>query len=150
PDLPIRLRHIGAALDGRIARALRAFARKDARYRYNGALPHGLARAALASSDLLIHPSLMEGGANAIVEAITAGTPVVASRISGNIGMLGRDYPAYFEVRDAAGLAALLRRCVEDTTFLRRLEHACSRRKPLFRPAAEARAVRRLASRLLA
>ena len=125
-------------------------ARKDPRYRYNGALPHGLARAALASSDLLIHPSLMEGGANAIVEAITAGTPVVASRISGNIGMLGRDYPAYFDVHDAPGLAALLHRCVAETAFLRRLDGACKRRKALFRPTTEAQAVRRLAARLLA
>jgi len=149
-DVAVRIRHIGAPLDEKLARAARAYARKDDRYSYTGALPHGLARAALASSDLLIHPSLMEGGANVIVEAITAGTPVVASRISGNIGMLGRDYPGYFDVGDAAGLATLLRRCASERSFLARLKRHGDRRKPLFRPQAEARAVRALVADLLA
>jgi putative glycosyltransferase (TIGR04348 family) len=141
-NLPIRVRHIGAALDEDLARAARAFARTEPRYRYVGALPHGLARAALASSDLLIHPSIMEGGANVIVEAVTAGTAVVASRMSGNVGMLGREYRGYFKVGDAKGLARLLERCQREPAFLRALERACATRKPLFRPEAEARAIR--------
>jgi putative glycosyltransferase (TIGR04348 family) len=149
-ELPVRVRHIGGALDADLARAARRFARTEPRYRYLGALPHGLARACLASSDLLIHPSIMEGGANAIVEAVTAGTPVIASRISGNIGMLGADYPGYFEVGDAAGLARLLERCAAERTFLRALEKACARRRPLFRPGTEARAVGNMLRRILA
>ena len=46
-----------------------------------------------------------------IMEAVTAGTPVLASRIDGNIGMLGEDYEGYFPVGDAAALAALIGRC---------------------------------------
>ena len=149
-ELPIRVRHIGAGLDPALARRAKAFARSEPRYRYAGALPHGLARAALAASDVLIHPSLMEGGANAIVEAITAGTPVLASRMSGNIGMLGQDYPGYFEVGDAAGLARLLERCVDDLPFRHELRRACDGRKPLFRPEAEARNVRNLVAKVLA
>ena len=148
-DFPVRVRQVGAPLDAGIARAARAFTRREARYRYSGALPHGLARAALASSDLLIHPSLMEGGANAIVEAVTSGTPVLASRMSGNVGMLGGDYPGYFPVGDAASLAALLRRCREERGFLRGLERACARRRARFRPAAESRALSRLVARVL-
>jgi glycosyltransferase involved in cell wall biosynthesis len=91
----------------------------------------------------------MEGGANAIVEAVTAGTPVLASRISGNVGMLGPDYPGYFEVGDAAGLARLLRRSVEERRFVASLERACARRRPLFRPEAEARALRRVVAGVL-
>jgi hypothetical protein len=34
----------------------------------------------------------MEGGAHVIMEAICSGVPVLASRIAGNIGMLGEDY----------------------------------------------------------
>ena len=41
-------------------------------------------------------------------------TPVLASRISGNVGMLGDDYDGYFELGDSDGLAALLRRCRGD------------------------------------
>ena len=72
---------------------------RDPRYRWTGALPHGLTRCAIRNAHLLVHPSLMEGGANVIVEAITAGTPVIASRVSGNVGMLGRNYPGLFRGR---------------------------------------------------
>ena len=149
-SLPIRIRHIGAPLDASLGRAARALGRRDARYRYLGALPHGLARSAVAASDLLIHPSIMEGGANVIVEAITADTPVVASRISGNVGMLGSSYRGYFEARDAMGLAQLLSRAHENPGFLRSLRTACSKRRPLFDPSVEARAIRALVARLLA
>lgn len=149
-DLAIRVRQIGAPLDAELGRAAAAFAKRDGRYVYSGALSHGLARAALASADLLIHPSIMEGGANVIVEAVTSGTPVVASRISGNIGMLGAKYPGYFETSDAESLAAMLRRCAADAKFLKRLKEQCGRRAPLFRPAAESRAVHRFVAGLLA
>jgi putative glycosyltransferase (TIGR04348 family) len=149
-DLAITFRHIGDALDRELGRAARELARRDPRYRYAGALPRGLARAALKAAHLLIHPSVVEGGANVIVEAITAGTPVIASRISGNVGMLGRDYPGYFEPRDASGLAHRLEQALREPGYLRSLRAACGERAALFRPAAEARAVRRLVATLTA
>ncbi|HUJ00123.1 MAG TPA: selenoneine biosynthesis selenosugar synthase SenB [Usitatibacter sp.] len=148
--LPIRIRHLGAPLDPALGEAARALEREDPRYRYSGALPHGLTRAAIHSAHVLVHPSVVEGGANVIVEAITAGTPVLASRISGNVGMLGRDYPGFFEPRDAAGLAKRLVRALEDPRELSCLRSSCDQRKRLFRPQAEAAAVRRLAAALLA
>jgi putative glycosyltransferase (TIGR04348 family) len=147
--LPIRIRHIGAALDPALERGARKAMAGDPRYRWNGALPHGFARAAIRRAHLLVHPSLMEGGANVIVEAITAGTPVVASRVSGNVGMLGRNYPGYFAVGDAGGLAALLASCLEVPGVLRGLRGACEERRKLFSPARERQAVRSLALRLL-
>ncbi|HET9470722.1 MAG TPA: glycosyltransferase, partial [Usitatibacter sp.] len=128
----------------------RALARAEPRYRYAGALPHGLARAAMKAAHLLVHPSVVEGGANVIVEAVTAGTPVAASRISGNVGMLGADYPGFFAPRDAAGLASLLVRALDHPRFLAGLGRACERREPLFQPRSEAAAISRLAARLLA
>ena len=98
---------------------------------------------------MLVHPSVVEGGANVVVEAITSGTPVIASRISGNVGMLGPDYPGYFEPRDAAGLAEALRRALESPQYLRSLRASCRRRRPLFTPAAESRAVHRFVAALL-
>ena len=149
-DAAIRVRHIGAPLDPALEKAARALGRAEPRYRYAGALPHGLARAAIKAAHLLVHPSVVEGGANVIVEAVTAGTPVLASRIPGNVGMLGADYPGFFEPRDAAGLAGLLMRALDDKRFLAALVRACARRKPLFSPRAEAAAISRLAARLLA
>jgi putative glycosyltransferase (TIGR04348 family) len=148
-DLPIRLRHIGAPLDAALAREARALQRKDARYRYAGALPRGLTRAAIGAAHVLVHPSVVEGGANVVVEAVTAGTPVIASRISGNVGMLGAEYPGYFEPRDESGLAARLVQAVVERGYLKALAAACARRRPLFAPAAEQRALRKLVASLL-
>jgi len=86
----------------------------------------------------------MEGGANVIVEAVTAGVPVLASRISGNIGMLGRDYEGYFPVGDDRTLAKLLEQASRSDRFLARLRAQCAKRAPLFTPARERREVVRL------
>ena len=149
-ELAITFRHIGAPLDPELARAARSLARRDPRYRYSGALPHGTVRSSIAAAHLLIHPSIMEGGANVIVEAVTAGTPVLASRVSGNVGMLGDDYPGYFAVGDPAALARCLIRALEEPAYLRALKAACARRKALFTPAAESRLVRKIVAGLLA
>jgi len=149
-SLPIAMRHIGAPLDQRLESEARRLAAREPRYRYLGALPHGLTRAAMKAAHLLVHPSAMEGGANVIVEAVTGHTSVVASRISGNVGMLGAGYGGYFEAGDESALASRLVQAWEDRTYLATLARQCALRRPLFSPAREARAVRRLLSRLLA
>lgn len=147
--LPIVVRHIGAALDEGLGRRAMECASRDSRYRYEGALPHARTRAAMRTADLLIHPSAMEGGANVIVEAVMAGTAVVASRVSGNVGMLGRDYPGYFEGANASDLARILVHAIEDGAFRKSLDRACRKRRALFKPEAERREVRRLVTDLL-
>ena len=107
------------------------------------------ARRRIQRAHLLVHPSRMEGGAHVIIEAVVSGTPVLASRIDGNVGMLGEDYAGYFEWGDARSLAALLLRCREDGAFLASLGGHCRRRAPLFEPATEAAALRRLVDDLL-
>jgi putative glycosyltransferase (TIGR04348 family) len=149
-EASITLRHIGAPLDEALAVEARALAARDPRYRYTGALPHGLTRAAIARAHVLVHPSIAEGGANVIVEAVMSGTAVIASRISGNVGMLGAEYPGYFEAGDDSALARCLMRALEDRAYLRSLNAACARRRPLFAPAREKRAVRDLVAALVA
>jgi putative glycosyltransferase (TIGR04348 family) len=149
-DLRIRVRHFGAPLDIALGRAAEKLAREDPRYRYAGGVTHATVRTAMSRAALLIHPSVVEGGANVVVEAMTCGAAVLASRISGNVGMLGARYPGYFEPRDAAGLAHLLGRAACDAAWLRSLASACRARRALFHPAAETRAVRALAAGLLA
>ena len=91
----------------------------------------------------------MEGGANVIIEAVTSGTPVLASRINGSLGMLGDDYEGYFSVGDSRGLAVLLERCNSDPSFLDRLHHQCAARAKLFDPALEESAVLALVKNLI-
>ena len=149
-DFPLTLRHVGAPLDASLAREARSLMRREPRYRYSGTLPHGLAREAIRRADVLFHPSIMEGGANVIVEAVTSGTPVLASGVAGNVGMLGTRYPGYFETGDASTAAALLVRMHESARFRARLRRACDARRMLFTPARERQAVRELVAGLLA
>ncbi len=79
----------------------------------------------------------MEGGAHVVMEAIRSGTPVLASRIAGNVGMLGADYAGYFEPGDAEGLAALIERCRDQPAILQDLCRQCAARAPLFEPKRE-------------
>jgi putative glycosyltransferase (TIGR04348 family) len=149
PDAPIFMRHIGAPLDAQLAAEARDLARREPRYRYAGALPHGLTRAAIAKAHVLVHPSIAEGGANVIVEAVMSATPVIASRISGNVGMLGTGYPGFFEAGDESGLARCLAQALQSRDFMRGLQSGCSARRPLFSPAGEARAIRKVVAALL-
>ena len=144
-----RFFHIGDALDAEIAAAGREASERDPRYTWLGGLPHGEARRRIAISDALVHASRMEGGANVIIEAVRSAVPVLASRISGNIGLLGADYAGYFAVSDDAALAELMLRFIADKRFRARLGAQCAARVERFAPAAERGAVRRLVGDML-
>ena len=98
----------------------------------------------------MVLSSLSEGGANVISEAIVAGVPILVSRMDGNVGLLGSDYPAYFPVGDTRALARLLRRIEDDAQFVATLRRAIARRAPLFRLEREVAAWRRLLAELSA
>jgi putative glycosyltransferase (TIGR04348 family) len=133
----IVLDHIGAPLDAALGAQAAALAREQPRYRWLGALDHATTRRRIQQAHLLVHASRMEGGAHVISEALRSGTPVLASRIDGNVGMLGADYAGYFKFHDAAGLAALLQRARDEPDMLRTLARQCRRRAALFEPQRE-------------
>lgn len=148
-DQPIRLAHIGDALDTKLGHAAKALAARDARYCWLGQLPHAETRQRIKNSRLLVNSSLIEGGANAVIEAVTSGVPVLASHIPGNLGMLGEDYSGYFPAGDTAALAKLIGRTMNDANFLRELRRQCARRAHLFRPLRERKEVITLVRSLL-
>jgi putative glycosyltransferase (TIGR04348 family) len=129
--------HLGAALDPALGAEAEKWMAREPRYRWLGSQPHARALGWLARSHVLVVSSLMEGGANVIAEAARVGTPVLASRMSGNLGMLGRAYPGYFPSQDDGALAALIARAADDRAFYARLKRALRARRPLFAPAAE-------------
>lgn len=135
---------IGDGLDGALADAARRAAAQVPGYRWLGGLPRAQTRQHIKRAHVLVNSSLMEGGAHVILEAVQSGTPVLASRISGNVGMLGADYAGYFDVGDAAGLAALVKRCTTAPDFLAGLQTQCALRAELFEPAVEKRLVLKL------
>ena len=144
----IRVLQAGGAMSADMERRAQREQRKNPRYRWLGNLPRGRALDLLRRSRLLVVSSLMEGGANVIGEAVVLGVPVLASRIPGNVGLLGGGYPGYFRPKDTQGLGRLMARAENDPAFLRRLERACAERSKLFRPAAERAAWRALISEL--
>lgn len=148
PD--IHLDHIGGPLDTALADEARRLAALCPSYRWLGALPHEVTRRRIQRAHLLVHPSRMEGGAHVVIEAVTSGTPVIASRIDGNVGLLGEDYAGYFDCGDAAGLATLLQRCRDEPDMLARLRAACALRAESFRPERERQTLNAIVGELLA
>lgn len=140
----IRVLHIGNALDDALGQAAQQTMARFPHYRWLGGLPQAHTRRWIARSQALIHPSLMEGGANVIIEAVQSQIPVLASHISGNIGMLGADYDGYFPLGDAQALAQLMLRFASDQIFSAHLCAQCAARSPLFEPRREQQLVRQL------
>jgi len=110
----------------------------DPRYRWLGSVPHGRALAWLASSHAMVISSRMEGGANVVCEALRIGVPVLASRIPGNIGLLGERYAGYFPVGDERALARLIEK---DKSFYGRLKRQIAPLRAAVSPRSEARAL---------
>ncbi len=144
-----RLVHIGGALDPALGAQAVATEAANPRYRWLGNLPHGATRQRLKRSRAMVIASIMEGGANVIIEAITCAVPVLASRISGNVGMLGDDYLGYFAAGDAQALAHLIDRVVKEPGFHARLAAQCALRAALFTPEREQASLRQLVDNLL-
>lgn len=147
-QLELEVVHIGEALTPDMRRSAQRWMKREPRYRWLGSRPHGETMRRLAGSHLLVVSSVMEGGANVICEAARIGVPVLASRVPGNIGMLGSDYPGYYVLRDDRALARLLKRAAIDPGYYRRLKRAVQARRPLFAPSAEGGAVRSLVREL--
>lgn len=137
PESRIVVTHLGAALSPAMERRARDEMTRNPRYRWRGDLGHAAALRVVARSRVLVNSSKLEGGANAICEALACGVPVLSSRIAGSIGLLGEDYPGYFEVGDTAGLTALLRRFETESTFRAELTAACRQLASQVTPARE-------------
>lgn len=150
PELPVRVVHIGAALDPGLGETAQRTMADCPRYRWLGALPQSAARRWIARARAVVHMSRMEGGAHVVIEAVRSRVPVLASRIDGNVGLLGRDYAGYFPVGDAAALAALIGRFCTDAGLRELLAAQCAALEPGFAPAAETAALRALVTDLLA
>lgn len=147
PD--ILLDHVGAALDPALGAEASSLIAECPHYRWLGVLVHADTRKRIQAAHVLVHPSRMEGGAHVVIEAVRSGTPVLASRIDGNVGLLGESYDGYFPVDDSAALATLLQRLRDEPAMLVTLQQQCDARAPLFDPAQESAALHALISEAL-
>ena len=137
PSSRVELWHLGAALDlGSAATALKEI-QGNPRYHWLGERSRQETLRRVAGARLLVLTSRLEGGANAVSEAIACGTPVLSTRVDGSVGMLGPDYPGFFPVGDAPALARLLGRAEDDAAFLTELRAGVERVRPLYAPERE-------------
>ncbi len=143
-DSRIEVSHAGQAMTPTYRRRAASESRTNPRYRWLGERPRHYARRLIARSRLLVISSRLEGGANVVSEALVAGTPVLASAIPGNVGLLGAGYAGYFEPGDTRDLARLMRHAEIDETFYAELSRQCSRLAPQFSAAREREALRKI------
>lgn len=121
----LRVIHFGKAHSEEWAHRAHAEMAQNPRYLWKGEVSGARVRQVLMRTQLMIISSSQEGGANVVSEALVAGVPIIASKIAGNIGLLGVDYSGYYPVGDEAALAKLLHRAETDSAFLRVLEKQC-------------------------
>lgn len=133
----IRIVHLGKAHDQTWADAARAEMARNPRYRWRGEVAPGEVRRCFGRCHAMVISSRMEGGANVVSEAVVAGVPVIASRIAGNVGLLGAAHPGLFPPGDEAALGALLARVEHERAFVDALRRAGDALAPRFSPARE-------------
>ena len=142
--------HIGAALDPMLGQAAQTTQAQCPHYRWLGALPRAQTLQRIQRAHALVHCSRMEGGAHVLMEAVCSGTPVLASRIDGNVGLLGTDYAGLFEAGNAHALTQALLELKSAQTTLSTLKAQCALRAPLFSPHLEREALQRWVQDLMA
>ncbi|RII83819.1 selenoneine biosynthesis selenosugar synthase SenB [Neopusillimonas maritima] len=151
PDIYID--HIGKVLDPALGEAAQQTMLEAPNYRWIAGLPHDTVRSRIQRAHLLVHTSEMEGGAHVVMEAVNSGTPVLASDVDGNIGMLGKNYQGYFPFNNANVLAESIKECratqSDENGLLNVLSEQCRDRAKLFDPKVEQHAIQTLVKDLL-
>lgn len=144
----VRVLQIGGAMTVGMANRARKEMIVNERYQWLGEQPQARVRRILKKSSLCVLSSRMEGGANVLSEAIVASVPILASRIDGNVGILGANYPGYFDVGDTRRLKRLLTRAESSLGYLAELKAWSKSLAKLADPAREEQAWSDLISEL--
>ncbi len=133
----LQVLHVGGAMNAELEQTAMDETANNPRYRWLGEMPRWKARRVMAKSQAMVLTSLAEGGANVVSEALSDSIPVIASRIAGSVGMLGEDYPGYYEVENEHDLARVLTRIENEPAFLQELKQWCTDLSTLVSPATE-------------
>ena len=136
----IRVLHLGDAADEQLAARAAKEEQANPRYSWLGELPHAEALSIIGRCRLLVNSSKREGGSTAISEALARGLPVLATRIPGNVGLLGKKYAGLFDFGDTEALCELLNRAETDEVFYGALQSHCEELAALADPQRECQA----------
>jgi glycosyltransferase involved in cell wall biosynthesis len=147
-DSGLRVVHVGPAICAELEEQVRREQANNARYEWHGNVRRSEALCLLAGARAVVVPSRSEGGANVITEAFAMGTPVLASRVPGNTGLLGEEHPGLFDAGDTQGLARLMLRIEREPGFREDLARRSTVRAALASPDREVAAWRQLLEEL--
>ncbi len=145
----IRVIQVGKAHDLSWEKQALEEAKHNPRYQWLGEIPHADIIKLMKSSRLMVISSIMEGGANVISEACIAGLPIIASDISGNIGVLGELYEGYFTTGDTHSLQQQLVKAEQQPRWLVTLRQHCFQLSEHFRPDCERASLKSLIEQLV-
>lgn len=138
----IRLTVAGSPLEAATTQAVHEAAYTHSWVRYLGVVAHERMGDLYRSVDVVLNSSRAEGLANAVLEAMAVGRPLLLSDIEGNRAAAGDD-ALYFQ--DSAGLRAALERLARQPELRQALgQRAQSRAAAHFSPEAEALAYAKL------
>jgi glycosyltransferase involved in cell wall biosynthesis len=115
--VPVRLIHVGGHRDKALADELIRLGSRHPGILLEGPLTHAQTLRLMSHVHAMIQPSISEGGALVVPEAVASRLPLIASDIPAHLGQLGADYPGFFPVGDVDALASVLQRFVSDPEF---------------------------------
>lgn len=133
----IQVHHYGRAHTALWGLHARRETATNKRYHWYGEVDQSRLSEIYQQASVLIISSKMEGGANVICESIAAGTPILASKIDGNVGLLGEDYEGYYSLSDTRMLRQKLSRLERDKLFYSRLKSQCLKLQRYYSPQRE-------------
>jgi glycosyltransferase involved in cell wall biosynthesis len=119
--VPVRLMHVGGHKDKLLAHELIRLGSQHPGILLEGPLTHAQTLRLMTRVHALIQPSISEGGALVVPEAIACRLPVIASDIPAHRGQLGNQYPGLFAVGSVDQLAGAMARFVSDAQFQQQL-----------------------------
>ena len=116
--VPVRLIHVGGRRDKSLAQELMQMGSNYPGILLEGSLSHAQTMRQMTHVHCLVQPSVSEGGALVVSEAVACRLPILASNIPSHRSQLGADYPGLFPVGSVSGLAELMTRFVGDQAFV--------------------------------
>lgn len=144
----IKIIHIGYCLEKNLGVILSKESESNERYDWIGGLNELDTRKTLSQSNVLLITSIDEGAGRVVGEAIELGVPIISTRNSGVLGVLGDDYEGYYPVSDSNLLSKMLMRVEEDPNFLQTLHEQCQSKAHLFCPELEKKSWAQLISEI--
>ena len=114
---PVRLIQVGGEQEKSLAMEMRKLASRFPGIRMEGTLSHAQTMRQMTQVHALLQPSVSEGGALVVAEAVACRLPIIASNIPAHLGQLGATYPGLFSVGDIDSLAQALTKFIADEDY---------------------------------